>query len=149
MYNFSTLIFDEDAVPHKGVKGNAMNVCVLEDNPAICGMMRELLELRGHHVTVYTTGWDCLEVIGSNKWTNQSQPFDLLLVDLLLPDEIQGVEVLAQMQLAHPHIPLVVISAVSSLDLQDIQRRYQVEVLQKPFKMRDLLALIERDEHTH
>lgn len=98
-----------------------MNVGVLEDNPAICGLLREMLELHGHHATIYTTGWDCLVDIHSDKWMTQSQPFEVLLVDLLLPGDIQGVEILAQMRLTHPHIPLVVVSSTSSQSLQDIQ----------------------------
>jgi signal transduction histidine kinase len=41
-------------------EGNIMLIGILDDDPAICGMLRELLELTGHTVSVYNNPWDLL-----------------------------------------------------------------------------------------
>jgi DNA-binding response OmpR family regulator len=121
-----------------------MKIGVLEDDPRICEILTVILEQSHHVVSIYRQGWDFLDVVFFEESPINPQPFDIILVDLLLQGEISGVQVIAQMQQSFPNLPIVVISAVSSQDLDNVKRMYpHVQVIQKPFTIESLLAALE------
>ena len=121
-----------------------MNIGVLEDDPRICEILTEILERNHHLVSLYQQGWDILDAVFFEESPFHPQPFDILLVDLLLQGEISGIQVIAQMRQSFPNMPIVVISAVSSHDLENVQRMYpEVKIIQKPFSMDALLNALE------
>ncbi len=121
-----------------------MNIGVLEDDPMICNVLTEILELDRHAVFVYQHGWDILDAIFFEESVVNPLPFDVLLVDLLLEGEISGVQVIAQMYRSFPDLPVIVISAVSSHDLENVQRMYShVQIIQKPFTVDGLRVALE------
>ena len=122
-----------------------MRIGVLEDDPAICNILQEFLSLNGHEVTIYDHGVDLLAEVMGEEITGLVSPFDILIIDLLLPSDTTGLQVIQQVRMFRPHVPIVVISAASLQDLKDIQLRYSgVEALHKPFKIRDVLAAVAR-----
>jgi len=121
-----------------------MKIGLLEDDPELCSMLKEMLETGGHIVSAYLDGSEFLAAFHPEKPTIFPPPFDILLVDLILPGDIDGEQVINQVRLIHPDLPIVVISAVASSHLQAITKRYPgVKALQKPFRLRDLFAVIE------
>lgn len=109
-------------------------VLLIEDDPTITDFMEVVLAKEHYHVTIATTGMEALNVFQENS-------FDLLLLDLGLPD-IDGIELLKiiRKRLA---TPLIVISArnnehekVKALDLG------ADDYVTKPFGMNELLARI-------
>jgi DNA-binding response OmpR family regulator len=122
-----------------------MNIGVVEDDPRISEILSEILERSHHVVSMYQRGWDILDAVFFEESAINLQPFDILLVDLLLQGEISGVQVIAQMRQSFPRLPIVVISAVSSHDLENVKRMYpDVQMIQKPFTMDVLLAALEK-----
>lgn len=120
-----------------------MKIGVIEDDPGISGLLKELLELHNHTVSLYKYGWDMLEVMARDEQKQQA-PFDILLVDLLLPGSISGIQVISHAVQFFPSLPIVVISAVAAPDLENVKRMYpQVHVLQKPFKLAHLIEVME------
>lgn len=126
-----------------------MRIGLLEDDTAICEMMQEMLQFGGHAVSTYNDGWDILAVLHLEEPTALPPPFDILFVDLLLSGDITGEQVIHQMRMIYPNLPIVVISAVAASHLQAVVRRYPgVRALQKPFKLRDLFAAIEGEKRS-
>ena len=124
-----------------------MRIGLLEDDPAICAMMQEMLEIVGHSVTAYQDGSDILATFHLEEPMALPPPFDRLFVDLILSGAMTGEHVIHQVRKTYPSLPIVVISAVAASHLQAVARRYPgVRALQKPFKLRDLLAAIEGEE---
>lgn len=120
-----------------------MKIGVLEDDPMICNVLTEILELDQHAVSVYQRGWEVLDAIFFEEAVVNPLPFDVLLVDLLLQGEVSGVQVIAQMHRSFPKLPVIVISAVSSRDLENVQRMYpHVQIIQKPFTVDGLRAAL-------
>src|SRR5579863_1759917 len=121
-----------------------MKIGVLEDDPMICNVLTEILELDHHAVSIFRRGWDILYATFFEEVAVNPLPFDVLLVDLLLEGEISGVQVIAQMHRSFPNLPVIVISAVSSNDLENVQRMYpHVQVIRKPFSIEVLRAALE------
>jgi DNA-binding response OmpR family regulator len=124
-----------------------MRIGLMEDDPAICEMMQEILQTAGHSVSAYQDGSAILAALHLEEPTAPPPAFDILLVDLILSGDITGEQVIHQVRMRYPNLPIVVISAVAASHLQAVARRYPgVRALQKPFKLRDLLAAIEGKE---
>lgn len=121
-----------------------MRVGILEDDPAVCGLLHETLERFGHAACIYRDGWDFLAQFLTEELTPPPRPFDAVLIDLILPGAVTGLEALQQIRMTYPDLPIVVISAVPYLNLEVIKDAYPgVKTLQKPFKLRDLLTAIQ------
>lgn len=118
-----------------------MRIAVLDDNQSIGEMLRHALELEGHTVVVYFDSEKFLASI--NDPTTASTPFDLIVVDLLLSNGISGVEVIRQVWNTFPNLPVILISAGSSWEIEAARRALPtVKVLRKPFRIASLLAMI-------
>ena len=124
-----------------------MRIGLLEDDPAICEMMQEILETVGHIVSAYQDGSDILAALHLEEPTALPPAFDILLVDLILSGDITGEQVIHQVRMRYSDLPIVVISAVSSSHLEAVTKRYPgVKALRKPFKLRNLFAAIEGEQ---
>ncbi len=121
-----------------------MRIGVLEDDPAIRGLLNEALEMCGHTPFIFRNGWDFLEQFIDEEAVLSRKPFDMVLIDLLLPWGISGKQAIHQLRTAYADLPIVVISAASCQHLERLEQEYPgVAVFRKPFALRKLLAAIE------
>lgn len=124
-----------------------MNIGVLDDNPAILAFLSTTLKMDGHQVVEHTTGTSMLDAIFSSASSPQeAQPYDLVVLDLLLPGTMTGADVFfaIRKEFESWQLPVIVITAVSGPTLE--QFRYilpdDVPLLRKPFAPRTLRQLI-------
>lgn len=85
------------------------NILIIDDDPDTLEFLRIVFNVRGRDVTGAQTGGEGLQMV-------QQQHFDLILVDVMMPD-IDGYEVCRRLR-ADPStakIPLVILTARSSL----------------------------------
>ena len=127
-----------------------MRIAVLDDNQCIGEMLQHYLELEGHTVVVYCRPSKFLANI--IEPTTASIPFDLMIVDLFLSEGISegisGGEVIHQVRKIFPDLPVILISAASAREIEAAKRGLPtVRVLQKPFSLASLLALIQELKH--
>ena len=94
------------------IPSQSRRVLVIDDEPAVRATTRMLLEAIGHEVTVAEDGKSGLEHFLA---TLDSQPTELILLDLVLPD-MHGNEVLAQLREQGHTVPVLVISGYSPTD---------------------------------
>lgn len=122
-----------------------MRIGLLEDNTAIHEYITTVLKLAGHTVTTHTDGLSLLDELLGEQSTQSSLPFDLVIVDLLLPGTLSGLAVINSIRqtILPETLPIIVVSAASQHQLEQIHQRFpDVQVLQKPFSMKSLLQLI-------
>ena len=123
-----------------------MRIGLLEDNTAIHEFITTVLNLGGHTVSTHTFGLSLLDSLLAEQSTPSSLPYDLVIVDLLLPGTLSGLAVINSIRQTIPPetLPIIVVSAASQNQLEQIRERFpDVQVLQKPFSMKTLLQLIE------
>ena len=128
-----------------------MKIGLLEDNPAVVEYMSTLLEMAGHTVEVHTHGSSLLETLFTEAGVRSPLPYDLLLVDLLLPGTLSGLEAIQSIQqrLSPGQLPILIVTAVGLELLEEVQTKLPtVTVLRKPFKRSVLLQLIEDIKRT-
>jgi DNA-binding response OmpR family regulator len=118
-----------------------MRVGLLEDDIAIQEMLLLVLQDEGHTVVNYSTAEECLEAF--NGVPETQIPVDLMIVDWRLSGPISGIEVIKQLR-ANVHLqslPVILTTAATFNDTEAL-RDLQVALLEKPFSVDDMLALI-------
>lgn len=124
-----------------------MNIALLEDNPPILDYLSTALEMLGHTVHDFTSSDLLLETLFIGESVRVPLPYDLALIDLLLPGTMSGLETAQKIRQAIPshHLHIIVVSACSQKELEEAQAQLpQVPMLRKPFKMRELIQLIDQ-----
>lgn len=117
-----------------------MHICVVEDNPPLRAMVETALMLNGHIVETFRNVPSFLSAFQSAE---RIPPYDLVIIDLFL-DQQSGTDVVEALRVARPReIPSILISAAAESTLAPLRKRYpHVPILQKPFKMQELVSLI-------
>ena len=124
------------------LKLDVARILIIEDEPEIRNLLREMLESNGHWVDEAPNG-----AVGMQRWREHSraQAIDLIITDILMPEK-DGLEVIRAIQRLAPDTKIVVISGGSSrlqLPLLDIAARLGAfHTVEKPFTMRTLLAAV-------
>jgi DNA-binding response OmpR family regulator len=118
-----------------------LRIAVLDDNLSIGEMLQVGLELDGHTVVVHFNPSKFLATL--MEPTTASTPFDLLIIDLCLSEGISGVEVIHQVWNDFPDLPVILISAGSSWQIEAARNALPgVRVLRKPFSLLTLMAMV-------
>jgi DNA-binding NtrC family response regulator len=119
--------FTEAASPAQG------RILIIDDEVEIRESLQTLLEFEGYEVETAASGTQGVSKLGE-------QPFDLVLLDLALPDR-NGVELLPEIRAVDPQISVIMITAYGTVE--DAVRAMQsgaTNFLQKPWDNEKLLA---------
>ncbi len=128
---------------HYSAKGNIKvtnRIMVVEDEELIKDMIVLALEEEGYEATAVTDGCTVLEYLTSSGSNSGETTFDLLVLDLMLP-QINGLDICRLLRYQGNSIPILILSAKGS----ETDRVLGLEVgaddyLTKPFSMRELVA---------
>jgi DNA-binding response OmpR family regulator len=113
-------------------------VLIIEDYYALADIESLLCTMEGYEVKVAKSGDEGLAVFG------EFRP-DLVLLDLMLPGELSGSQVLERIRQDHGENPkvLIVSALVNPTTAPRLEAFGNVETLGKPFKIKDLAARIQ------
>lgn len=111
-------------------------VLLVEDGQDLGPLLRETVEEWNHRALLASTGAEALEMLGR-------EPVALMLLDHELPD-MTGSELLEMLRSGSRSIPPVVLMGAGRWGGPEQHGTEVVEVLRKPFDLRDLAALLER-----
>lgn len=110
-----------------------LDLLVVEDTPDSLGFLTDLLASAGHRVTPAATGREAVAACAARR-------FDLVLLDLVLPDQ-DGLSVAAQIR--GTGVPVIAMSAyLDRWSEEDFRRAGFRTRLRKPFKSTELLAAL-------
>jgi DNA-binding response OmpR family regulator len=111
-------------------------ILTIEDDAAIRRGIVDSLEFAGYHVIEAANGDDGLEQAIRSS-------YDLLLLDLVLPGR-GGLEILRELRVVRPTVPVIILSARGEeQDRVEGLRRGADDYVVKPFSVRELLARVE------
>jgi diguanylate cyclase (GGDEF)-like protein len=119
------------------------NILIVEDDAVIAVFLKNLLSRKGYSVTsMLARGEDVVQ-------TAQQQPTDLVLMDMILAGEMNGLQAAAQLHQA-VNIPVIFMTAFSEDNLfQQAKLAGSYGYLNKPIRERDLFFHIEIALHRH
>ena len=112
-----------------------MRILVVEDDPKLAEFVAR--GLRGERFAVDVAG----NGVEGERYT-QTYEYDLLVLDLLLP-QLSGTELLRRVRLAHPALPILVLTARDAVE--DKVAHFEAgadDYLTKPFDFAELLVRI-------
>jgi CheY-like chemotaxis protein len=116
-------------VPSRG------RVLVIDDEPHVGGMLREVLTAFGYAVRHAGGGVEGLQLV------TLFEP-DLVLLDLTMPG-MPGLEVLDHLRRDHPRIPVVILSGNEDASVaRATLRSGAVDYMQKPFNITALARVV-------
>ena len=109
-----------------------MKIGVLEDNINIHEYLTTVLEMAGHTVFAHMDGMSLLDTLFAEQSKQTSLPYDLLIIDLSLPGTLSGLSVINYIRqtITPETLPIIVLSAASPNQLEEIQTRFpNIQVL--------------------
>jgi DNA-binding response OmpR family regulator len=115
----------------------AKRILVVDDDENILSLERTILEQKGFHVTTAAGGEDALELL-------RSQVFDLILLDVMMPDK-DGFEVCRQIKqdARTKTIPVIFLTAKGGGEaLAEGFESGAVMYINKPFTANKLLTIV-------
>ena len=127
----------------------------MEDDPEIASLYSQVLNNRGHEVTITRLGEDCLQIYADRLqelYTKkpdlpEGQQFNVVILDYRVPDR-NGLEVAKEILTINPHQRIILASAYLEHALVDSIKELSVpiEVLEKPISNKRLVDIIEDTE---
>ncbi|MEA5602945.1 response regulator transcription factor [Nostoc sp. UHCC 0252] len=120
--------------------GQTSRILVVEDEELIQEMLAVALEEEGYRVITAPDGRSAIEYLKSFEANSGEVPFDLIILDLMLP-QINGLDICRLLRHQGNPVPILMLSAKGS----ETDRVLGLEVgaddyLTKPFSMRELVA---------
>lgn len=103
-------------------------ILIADDDPILRMTVVEFLGAEGHDVIEAVDGREALDMLAS-------APFDLLIVDMLMPN-VDGLEVIMQLRKSGVALPILAISSGGRMDRSTLLRPAQIfganQILPKP-----------------
>jgi two-component system response regulator PilR (NtrC family) len=113
------------------------SILIAEDEPVLRESLAQLLKAEGFETTEAADGQAAFELA-------LASPYDLVLTDIRMP-RMDGMELLRHMQQLASHTPVVVLTAVGSVDSAvEAMRSGAADYLVKPVQFEDVLVRVRR-----
>jgi CheY-like chemotaxis protein len=110
-----------------------MKIALLEDNPVVVELLDATLEMHGYRVKPCASGEALLAALmaSPDEQGNGALPFDVLLIDFMLPGEMNGGDVIAAVRQQYPPelLPIILLSDANLADLAAVQAAFPVKAL--------------------
>ena len=117
--------------------GSLARVLVVDDEPEVAALLRDMLENAGYDVAIAESGAIALELL-------DAAPFEAIVSDLRMPD-MDGAELWRQVAKRHPRLAgrlmFITGDTLSPMAVEQLQTT-QCHGLEKPFSREDLLACV-------
>ena len=117
------------------VPGVANRILLIEDDPDVARLIRMLAEDEHWHVDVARNADEA-----RRAW-RAARP-DLMVIDLHLPGEADGVDVFQQARSELRAVPSVLLSAAA--EAPQTARALEIELIRKPFELEDVVSTFRR-----
>lgn len=111
-------------------------ILVIDDEEINRDLLRGMLESKGHLVVEASGGEAGLQVF-------RAHPADLVITDIMMPEKT-GLEVIEELRRDFPAVPIMAVAAGGHDVLEQAAELGADQILEKPFRMKILLAAVER-----
>lgn len=129
-------VVDEAGVDGRGTHGECLTVLVVDDEAAIRGMLRQMLESLGHRVVEASDGGEAVMALSGLD-------ADVLLTDVMMPG-LDGVELVETLREAGRTLPVIAMTGLTD-DSRSLQfpEGSIAAMLAKPFDRAALIAALD------
>jgi len=119
------------------VRGGTESILVAEDDTAVAGVARRILEGAGYSVAVVNSGHAACD-------TAATEAFDLVLLDVVMPG-LSAHEVIAELNRTRPGLRILLASGYTAdTNVGELVRQSSIQLLRKPYDPDQLLRAVRR-----
>ena len=130
--------FAEEAAPAAPVAGGSETILIVEDEPVLRSMARDILEECGYRILEASSGKEALDV-----WNQRANEIDLLLTDMVMPDGISGADLVERLLASQPRLKVVFTSGYTANEVnQKMLARTGASFLAKPYTHAELAKTV-------
>jgi DNA-binding NtrC family response regulator len=116
---------------------NAGMILVVDDEPEMRALVRDILQEQGHRVAVAQGGREAFKLLSE-------QEYEVVLSDLRMK-EMQGIELLTEIKRTYPDVNVIIMTAFGSVETAiEAMRQGAYDYLIKPVKTEELIRVTER-----
>ena len=123
-------------------RGHA-RILVVDDEPVQLRTCRRSLIRLGYQVETLDSGCRARELFGRAALSGES-PFDLVIIDMILNEELDGLHVFEQIQLLFPAQKAIVVSGHAPTERAELAVKKGLTWLAKPYNMEELAHAVQR-----
>lgn len=114
-------------------------ILVVEDEEEIKDLAAMILEGQGYTVLLSSDASEALDVL-----QNEEQHIDLLFTDIMMPGEMNGVQLAARALVLRPDLPILFTTGYIKDSIPDVNLLSEYTILNKPYKPDMLLQEIQK-----
>jgi DNA-binding NtrC family response regulator len=116
---------------------DAGTILVVDDEPEMRALVRDILEEQGHRVSVAQGGREAFKLLSE-------QECGVVLTDLRMK-EMQGIELLTEIKRTYPDVNVIIMTAFGSVETAiEAMRQGAYDYLIKPVKTEELIRVTGR-----
>ncbi len=115
----------------------SVRIMVIDDEPVVGQRLKPMLEDLGHQVEVFVNPLEAMEHFNR-------EPFDIVITDIRM-DDMEGIDILEQIQFNHPNTKVVMITGYATLELaRESMAKGAFDFIAKPFKFKEIRNTISK-----
>jgi DNA-binding NtrC family response regulator len=115
-----------------------MRVLIVDDEEVLRDVLQAVLQREGFEVVLAASGEECLNFVETDN------EIDLVILDVMLPG-ISGIDTLRAIRITNPALPVVVITAFSSIDgAIEAMKHGAFHYIPKPFKNEEVVLTVNK-----
>jgi len=115
-----------------------MRILIVDDEEVLRDVLQAVLQREGFEVVLASSGEECLNTLESDA------EIDLVILDVMLPG-ISGIDTLRSIRISTPALPVVVITAFSSIDgAIEAMKQGAFHYIPKPFKNDEVVLTVNK-----
>src|SRR5215208_4505092 len=114
-----------------------MRILIVDDEEVLRDVLEAVLRREGFDVVLAASGEEALSVL-------DAEDVDLVILDIMLPG-ISGIDTLRSMRISNPHLPVIIITAFSSIDgAIEAMKHGAFHYIPKPFKNEEVVLTVNK-----
>ena len=115
-----------------------MRILIVDDEEVLRDVLDAVLRREGFEVVMAASGEEALSVLDGDE------NIDLVILDIMLPG-ISGIDTLRAVRIANPNLPVIVITAFSSIDgAIEAMKHGAFHYIPKPFKNEEVVLTVNK-----
>jgi PAS domain S-box-containing protein len=122
----------EKSTTHVNVRGGDETILLVEDEVPVCDLVARVLCKYGYNILQAGTGAEAVKI-----WNEHKDRINLLLTDLVMPDNMNGRELAEKLWVDQPGLKVVFTSG------------YSADIVGKDFKLEPELNFLQKPYHPH
>ena len=117
---------------------NKTKILLVDDDSAVAGMCKRVLESNNYYVETVSSGRDALAIL-NNKF------FNMVLADIKLPGDMDGIALLKEIRHKYPSVIVIIMTAYGTIETAiTTMKEGACDYLIKPFDIHILLNTVRR-----